>query len=234
MRLRRRCGRRYKKMMTNMGLAGCSLPRSLFRPQREGGRDERGREGRGREGGTEGANGLSEKQTTTPPPPPNGPQNEASEGMEDVDDRARIPARAVTAIPRHPISPSPPFLSSPSNQEGDGPRSLSPSPVSLSEEECKNSLEALSKLSRTPTAHPAAAALPLSLGPPGLVCLDRVELTSDAPRLLLPQAASAASAAANKCQAANIPIDRSTRRVNHRSAVAVAIVGSGGRSVSWN
>ena len=25
MRLRRRCGRRYKKMMTNMGLAGCSL-----------------------------------------------------------------------------------------------------------------------------------------------------------------------------------------------------------------
>ena len=159
--------------------------------------------------------------------------------MEDVDDRARIPARAVTAIPRHPISPSPPFLSSPSNQEGDGPRSPSPSSVSLSEEECKNSLEALSKLSRTPTAHPAAAAaLPLSLGPPGLVCLDRVELTSDAPRLLLPQAASAASAAANKCQAANIPIDRSTRtdgqRVNHRSAVAVAIVGSGGRSVSWN
>ena len=107
MRLRRRCGRRYKKMMTNMGLAGCSLPRSLFRPQREGGRDERGREGRGREGGTEGANGLSEKQTTTPPPPPNGPQNEASDGMEHVDDRARIPARAVTAIPRHPISPSP-------------------------------------------------------------------------------------------------------------------------------
>ena len=92
----------------------------------------------------------------------------------------------MTAIPRHPISPSPPFLASPSNQEGDGPRSPSPSSVSLSEEECKNSLEALSKLSRTPTAHPAAAALPLSLGPPGLVCLDRVELTSDAPRLLLP------------------------------------------------
>ena len=43
------------------------------------------------------------------------------------------------------------------------PLSLSASSVSLSEEECKNSLGALSKLSRTP-AHPAAALLPSPLG----------------------------------------------------------------------
>ena len=109
----------------------------------------------------------------------------------------RIFARAVTAMPPNISHSFPPFLSpfKPFKSRRRRRRSLSlslslplsASSVSLSEEECKNSLGALSKLSRTP-AHPAAALLPSPLGrpvgPPGLVCLDRVELTSDAPRPL--------------------------------------------------
>ena len=167
-RRRRSRRRRHKKMMTNMGLPRPRPDRSLPNPSMKRGR-------------------RIDFQRYKPA---TGRRFQWVLKTEDVDNKARLLARATGVPPNrrgsmpanhHPsILPSLSFQALQTRRRGRFPR---PS-RSLSEEECKNSLGALSGLSRTPPPI-AALALPPSSLPAGLVRLDRVELTSDAPRLLL-------------------------------------------------